>query len=44
MDVEQVVSKITKIPEKSITANDRYYLKDLDKKFKKINLWPRSCG
>ena len=36
MDVEQVVSKITKIPEKSITANDRYYLKDLDKSLKRL--------
>ena len=32
-DVEQIVAKITKIPEKSITTNDRYYLKDLDKNF-----------
>ena len=35
-DVEQVVAKITKIPEKSITANDRYYLKDLDKNLKRL--------
>ena len=36
VDIEQIVSKITKIPEKSITANDRYYLKDLDKNLKRL--------
>ena len=35
-DVEQIVAKITKIPEKSITTNDRYYLKDLDKNLKRL--------
>ena len=35
-DIEHIVSKITKIPEKSITANDRYYLKDLDKNLKRL--------
>ena len=35
-DVEQIVAKITKIPEKSITSNDRYYLKDLDKNLKRL--------
>ena len=35
-DVEQIVAKITKIPEKSITTNDRYYLKDLDKSLKRL--------
>ena len=35
-DIEQIVAKITKIPEKSITTNDRYYLKDLDKNLKRL--------
>ena len=35
-DIEQTVSKITNIPKKSITANDRYYLKDLDKNLKRL--------
>ena len=35
-DVEKIVAKITKIPEKSITVNDRYYLKDLDKNLKRL--------
>ena len=35
-DIEHTVSKITKIPKKSITANDRYYLKDLDKNLKRL--------
>ncbi len=35
-DIEKIVAKITKIPEKSITANDRYYLKDLDKNLKRL--------
>ena len=35
-DVEQIVAKITKSPEKSITTNDRYYLKDLDKNLKRL--------
>jgi len=35
-DIEQIVAKITKIPEKSITKNDRYYLKDLDKNLKRL--------
>tara|TARA_B100000963_G_scaffold358315_1_gene382657 strand:- start:77 stop:2356 length:2280 start_codon:yes stop_codon:yes gene_type:complete len=35
-DIEKIVAKITKIPEKSITTNDRYYLKDLDKNLKRL--------
>ena len=35
-DVEKIVSKITKIPEKNITLNDRNYLKDIDKNLKRL--------
>lgn len=35
-DVEKIVSKMTKIPEKNITLDDRNYLKDLDKNLKRL--------
>ena len=35
-DVEKIVSKMTKIPEKNITLNDRNYLKDIDKNLKRL--------
>ena len=35
-DIEKIVSKITKIPEKNITLNDRNYLKDIEKNLKRI--------
>ena len=35
-DVEKIVSKVTKIPEKNITLNDRNYLKDIDKNLKRL--------
>ena len=36
VDVEKIVSQITKIPEKNITMNDRNYLRDIDKNLKRI--------
>ena len=35
-DVEKIVSKMTKIPEKNITLNDRNYLKDIGKNLKRL--------
>ena len=35
-DVEKIVSKMTKIPEKNITLDDRNYLRDLDKNLKRL--------
>ena len=35
-DIERIVSKITKIPEKNISLHDRMYLKDLDKNLKRV--------
>jgi len=35
-DVEKIVSKMTKIPEKNITLNDRNHLKDIDKNLKRL--------
>ena len=35
-DVEKIVSKMTKIPEKNITLKDRNYLKDIDKNLKRL--------
>jgi len=36
VDVERVVSKITKIPERNITLNDRNYIRDIDKNLKRL--------
>ena len=36
VDVERIVSKITKIPERNITLNDRNYIKDIDKNLKRL--------
>ncbi len=35
-DIEKIVSKMTKIPEKNITLNDRNYLRDIDKNLKRL--------
>ncbi len=35
-DIEKIVSKMTKIPEKNISLNDRNYLRDIDKNLKRL--------
>ncbi len=35
-DVERIVSKMTKIPERNITLSDRNYLRDIDKNLKRL--------
>ncbi len=35
-DVERIVSKMTKIPERNITLSDRNYLRDIDKSLKRL--------